>query len=139
MGTYRKERIVHTKEEGSIVDLTQWVEDCISSSGIGQGLVCVMARHTTAAVTIMENEPGLQGDTRRALERTFPKDAAYAHNASEGDGNGHAHIRSTVLGQSVTISFDKGRSDLGTWQSVVLIELDNHGRDRTVILQLTGE
>ncbi|HSV42612.1 MAG TPA: YjbQ family protein, partial [Methanomassiliicoccales archaeon] len=56
-----------------------------------------------------------------------------------GDGNGRSHIRSTVLGQSVSIAFNEGRPDLGTWQQMVLMELDLRGRERHALIQLVGE
>lgn len=139
MALYRKERKVKTKGEGDIIDLSSWIGECLSSSALDQGIACVFAKHSTAAVAIIEGEPGLEGDLRRALEHTFPKQADYAHNAAGGDENGHAHIRSTFLGQSVSFPFDHGKADLGIWQQVVLIEMDNHGRERTVLIQLVGE
>lgn len=139
MALYRKVMKVKTKGEGDITNLSSWIKDCLTSSAMDQGIACVFAQHSTAAVAIIEGEPGLEGDLRRALERLVPKQADYAHNAAEGDGNGHSHIRSTFLGQSVSFPFDQGKADLGIWQQVVLIELDNHGRERTVLIQLVGE
>ncbi|QLH75109.1 MAG: YjbQ family protein [Methanomassiliicoccales archaeon] len=139
MSTFRDQTVIVTKHEGDVINITPWMADRIKSSGLRQGIACVMVRHSTAAVALIEDEPGLKGDLIRSLDRMIPKDAPYAHNAAWGDGNGHSHIRSTMLGQSVTFAFAEGRPDLGTWQQLVLIELDNKGRERTITVQLVGE
>jgi secondary thiamine-phosphate synthase enzyme len=139
MSTFRDRTSVRTKHEGEIVNITSWAVDRIKASGIKQGIACVMVKHSTAAVALIEDEPGLRGDLNRALESMVPKEAPYAHNAAGGDGNGHSHIRSTMLGQSLTFTFDEGKPDFGTWQQLVLLELDNAGRERAVLIQLVGE
>lgn len=139
MAVQRATRTVHTKGEGDITDLTPWVVETIRNSKMAQGIVCVMARHTTVSVMIMENESGLQADMRASLEALYPKQAEYKHNQAWGDGNGHSHVRATSLGQSITITFDQGKPDLGTWQQIVMMEMDDHGRDRQIVLQLVGE
>jgi len=139
MSTFRDRTTVKTKHEGDIVNITSWATDRIKASGFKQGIACVMVKHSTAAVALIEDEPGLRGDLTRALENLFPKDAPYAHNVSGGDGNGHSHIRATIVGQTSTFTFDEGKPDLGTWQQLVLLELDNKGRERTVLIQLVGD
>ena len=138
MTVFRKERQVQTRSENDLVDLSDWVRQGIRESGLNQGIACVHVPHSTAAVVLMENEAGLRKDLPRALERNFPKDIPYEHNSVWGDGNGHAHVRSTILSPSVCFPFDIGVPSLGTWQQVVLVELDR-GRDRQVLLQLVGE
>ena len=129
---------IATKEEGEIVDLTAKVNETVKDSGLKAGIACIFVPHTTAAVFITENEPGLRSDLIRSMEKVFPKGFGYAHN-SGGDGNGHSHIRASTLGQSVTIPFHDASLDIGTWQSIVLMELDNGGRQRKLIIQLVGE
>jgi secondary thiamine-phosphate synthase enzyme len=138
MATFRMEKRVRTGAEGDIVDLTAWVLEGLRSSTIEEGIACVFAAHSTAAIVLIENEPGLREDLRSALQRQFPKGIEYAHNGTWGDGNGHAHIRATSLGQSVTFPFSGGEPDLGTWQQVVLVELDR-ARERQIVLQLVGD
>ena len=122
-----------------MIDLTDWIVDEIRRSAISQGVACIMAKHTTVAVVIMENEAGLQKDLRDSFERLYPKGIDYQHNQKRGDGNGHSHVRATSMGQTLSVTFDKGVPDLGTWQQVVLIEMDDHGRDRQMVLQLVGD
>jgi len=139
MGTFRKGAIIETKGEGDVVDVTSQVEDAVLSSGMDQGVVLVFTPHSTAAVVTLEYEPGLKEDISMALERNFPKELEYRHNLRWGDGNGHSHVRSTFLGASVTMPFDKGRLERGTWQQIALLELDVRGRRRELMMQLIGE
>ncbi len=139
MGSFRKVLSIRTEAEGDIVDLTKELNDAVRASKMVDGLVCVFVSHSTAALFTIENEDGLQKDMKEALQRLFPKEMDYDHHRRWGDGNGHSHVRSAFLGTSLTVPFHEGVPDLGTWQQVVLMELDNHGRDRKVILQIIGD
>jgi secondary thiamine-phosphate synthase enzyme len=138
MVMHRKVLTVATKQEGDIVDLSGEVKEALHASGMKEGLACVFVPHSTAAIFTIEFEPGLQKDMKEALQRVFPKDIDYEHHRTWNDGNGHSHIRASFLGASMTIPFSDGALDLGTWQQVVLMELDNGGRTRKVIIQLIG-
>jgi secondary thiamine-phosphate synthase enzyme len=138
MGVFRIVLNIATKEEGDIIDLTGKVKETVKDSGLKAGIACVFVPHTTAAVFVTENEPGLRSDLVRSMEKVFPKGFSYAHNTG-GDGNGHSHIRASTLGQSVTVPFNDASLDIGTWQSIVLMELDNEGRSRKLVVQLVGE
>lgn len=138
MGVFRTVLNIATKEEGDIVDLTGKVSETVKGSGLRTGIACIFVPHTTAAVFITENEAGLRSDLVRSMETVFPKGFGYAHNTG-GDGNGHSHIRASTLGQSVTVPFHDATLDIGTWQSIVLMELDNEGRSRRLVVQLVGE
>jgi secondary thiamine-phosphate synthase enzyme len=139
MGSFRKVLNVETEKEGDIIDLTTELTDTIRASGMKEGLACVFVGHSTAALFTIENEDGLQKDMREALQRLFPKEIEYDHHRRWGDGNGHSHVRSAFLGTSLTVPFHDHAPDLGTWQQVVLMELDNHGRERKVIFQIIGD
>jgi secondary thiamine-phosphate synthase enzyme len=138
MGVFRIVLNIATKEEGDIVDLTGEVRETLKDSGFKAGIACVFVHHTTAAVFVTENESGLRSDLVRIMEKVFPMGFGYAHNTG-GDGNGHSHIRASILGQSVSVPFNDATLDIGTWQSIVLMELDNGGRPRKLIIQLVGE
>ena len=138
MGVFRTVLNIATKEEGDIVDLTMNVREALKDSGLQAGIACVFVPHTSAAVFITENEPGLRSDLVRSMEKVFPKGFGYAHNTG-GDDNGHSHIRASIMGQSVCVPFNDASLDIGTWQSIVLMELDNRGRPRRLIIQLVGE
>ncbi len=122
-----------------IIDLTDEVEALLAKSGIRDGQLLVFTPGSTAAVTTIEYEAGVVEDLRRAIERLAPRDIHYDHDARWGDGNGYSHVRSALLGGSFTVPVVDGRMVLGTWQQVVLLDFDNHGRQRKVIVQIVGE
>lgn len=110
----------------------------MAESGVVAGTATVFVVGSTAAVTTVEYEPGLVGDLKDALERLVPRDHAYAHNRG-GDDNGHAHVRASVVGPSVSIPVLSGALATGTWQQVVLLDFDTRPRSREVIIQVVGE
>jgi len=139
MGNFRKVVQARTRAEGDIVDLTATLREAVRESKLRDGILCAFVAHSTCALFTIENEDGLQADMRGALQRLFPKGIEYEHHLRWGDGNGHSHIRSSFLGPSLAIPFHDGELDLGTWQQPVLMELDNRGRERTLIIQLIGD
>ncbi len=130
---------VSTKGNSEVVDITGEISEKIRKGGLQEGLVTVFVSGSTASVTTTEFEPGLQKDIPEMLERIAPADHRYRHNDTWGDGNGHAHVRASFLGPSLTIPFSKGKMLLGTWQQVVLIDFDNKSRYRDIVLQLMGK
>jgi len=72
------------------------------------------------------------------MERFAPRDLAYAHDAAWHDGNGHAHVRASAIGPSITVPVTSGRPVLGTWQQIVLIDFDTRSRRRTVVVTVMG-
>jgi len=103
------------------------------------GLVVAAVVGSTAAITTIEYEPGLVSDLRKAFERVAPSGVAYDHDARWGDGNGHSHVRASLLGPSVTLPITNGSVVLGTWQQIVLVDFDTRPRTRRVVLQVLGE
>ena len=93
----------------------------------------------TAGVSTIEYESGLLSDLRTMWDRLIPISAGYAHDRAWDDGNGHSHLRASLLGPSVTIPFDSGRMVLGTWQQIVYVDFDNRPRSREIVLQIIGE
>jgi len=138
MATHRNILTVRTEQEGDMIDLTSEIKSTVHASGMKEGLACVFVPHSTAAIFAIEFEAGLHKDMKDALQRSFPKGIEYEHHRTWNDGNGHSHIRASFLGSSITVPFSGGALDLGTWQQVVLMELDNSGRTRKVIIQLSG-
>jgi len=128
-----------THGEGEIVDLTPDVREVVASSGVRTGLVHVFVTGSTAAITTIEYEPGVLEDLRRALSRVAPDDVPYAHDRAWGDGNGRSHVKAAVVGPSVTVPLVDGALQTGTWQQIVLLELDVRStRNRTVICTVMG-
>jgi len=128
-----------TTGDGHIVDLTERVATAIDVSGIKEGLVSVCAVGSTAAVTTIEFEPGLQRDLPDLMQKLIPSGASYEHDKTWGDGNGYAHLRSALIGTSFTTAVSEGRPLLGTWQQIVFLEFDNRPRQRSVRVQIIGE
>ena len=100
----------------------------------GDGLLHLFVVGSTAALTTIEFEPGLvKHDLPATLQRLVPDDARYEHEATWNDDNGHAHLRSSLVGPELTIPFANGKLLTGDYQQVVLIDFDTRPRKRTVI------
>lgn len=130
---------VSTKARDEILDITQQVQRIVSDSGLENGLACVFVAGSTAAITTVEHEPGLVADLQQAMERLYPRGIDYEHHRRWGDGNGHSHVRASFLGPSLTVPVVDGRLQLGTWQQIVFMELDNKPRTRDVLVQVIGD
>ena len=128
-----------TKGFSDIIDLTAQVEGIARSSGIVNGLVAVFCPGSTGAVTTVEYESGVLEDLKRALEKLAPSDLPYAHDRRWGDGNGFAHVRSALVGPSLSVPWVRGSLILGTWQQIVFIDFDNRRRQRKILVQVLGE
>jgi secondary thiamine-phosphate synthase enzyme len=139
MAVVTKEIRVQTRGECDIVNLTDRVQEAVGSSGLKDGVVTVFVGGSTAAITTIEYEPGLLQDLPAALERVAPKNVEYKHEEMWHDGNGHSHVRASILGPSLVIPFKERRLCLGTWQQIVLLELDIRARTRNITLQILGE
>ena len=130
---------LETKEEVDIKNITDEVIGIVNRSGIKNGMVTVFASGATAAISCIEFEPGLIQDFPDALERLFPKDMEYAHHLHWDDGNGHSHVRATMLGPSLVVPVLDGKLPLGRWQQIIFIDLDRPARQRKVLVQVFGE
>jgi len=128
-----------TSGDTDIIDMTRQVSEKVVTSGIEEGYVHLFVPGSTASITTIEYERGAVSDLKEAIERLAPEDKYYRHNERWGDGNGHAHVRASLLGPSLTIPVINGNLALGTWQQVVFIDFDNHPRERRVIMQLAGK
>lgn len=122
------ELTVKTPKRG-LIDITEKIEKNIDDGN----LVHIFVPHTTAALLINENEPGLLKDIEELFERLIPENGTYLHNRI--DNNAHAHLRSIILANSLLIPMEGGRLLLGTWQRVFLVEWDGP-RERKVIISV---
>ena len=120
-------------------DITPDLAAAVAESGIETGVVTVQLTGSTGAITTIEYESGVLADLRRALDRIAPANDDYAHNARWGDGNGFSHVRSALLKTCLTIPIVDGRLALGTWQQVVVLNLDNRRRVREAVAVVMGE
>jgi secondary thiamine-phosphate synthase enzyme len=131
---------VTSKQEGDIIDITPQVREAVRKSKMKTGLVHLFVLHSTAALTTIEYEPGVLNDLRYSLSRIAPDDLPYAHDTRWGDGNGRSHVKAALIGPSLTLPVENGELMCGTWQQIVLLELDvNAGRERTIVCTVTGE
>jgi secondary thiamine-phosphate synthase enzyme len=125
-----------TEGDGDVIDLTEGVQSVVSQAGVSAGVVSVFVPGSTAAVTLMEYEPGGVRDLKSALDRLIPRQGDYEHNRLNADTNSHAHIRAAIVGPSETVPIRDGRLETGTWQQVVLVDFDDRPRQRTVVVQV---
>ncbi|RLG23428.1 YjbQ family protein [Methanosarcinales archaeon] len=129
---------VSTRGNVDILDITDDVSSLLRKSNFKSGIVTVFVHGSTAALTTIEYEPGLIEDMKRMLEQVAPQGIEYKHNLRWGDGNGHSHIRASLLGPGITVPFQDSSLMLGTWQQIVFIDLDNRPRSRDIIVQIMG-
>jgi secondary thiamine-phosphate synthase enzyme len=130
---------IKSKSENDIIDITDQVSNIVKESKIENGAVIVFVAGSTAAITTIEYEPGLQKDFPEMLSRLVPKEIEYAHDNTWHNGNGHSHVRASLIGPSLAIPIIEGRLTLGTWQQIVLVEMDTRPRERKIIIQVLGE
>ncbi|HUW03599.1 MAG TPA: secondary thiamine-phosphate synthase enzyme YjbQ [Acidimicrobiales bacterium] len=116
-----------------LVDLTSSVAEFVT--GHGDGLVCVFVPHATAGVALFETGAGTEPDVAELLDRLLPRDHRYVHRHGS-PGHGADHVLPLVVAPSVTIPVAGGRLELGTWQSIVLVDRNHDNPRRTVNLRL---
>lgn len=123
-----------------LTELTPQVARWVSASGIGDGLLTVFVRHTSASLLIQENaDPSVQADLERFLARLVPDGEALFEHRSEGADDMPAHVRSALTATQLSIPVAGGRPMLGTWQGIYLYEHRRRGHLREVVLHLLGD
>jgi secondary thiamine-phosphate synthase enzyme len=127
---------VRTKERNELVEITSQVREFLTKSGLRDGICVVYVPHTTAAVTVNENaDPDVVHDVLLHLGRTIPQQqSGFRH----GEQNSDSHIKTSLVGPSVTLIVHQGELVLGRWQGVWFCEFDGP-RTRTVHVQLVGK
>jgi len=134
-----KDITFHTKGNCDIVDITSQVMREVEESGVTNGTLTLFVSGSTAGIATIEYESGLLADFKNMWSRVIPQNISYEHNRAWGDGNGHSHVRASILGASMTIPFVDRRLTLGTWQQIVFVDFDNRSRTRKIVLQIMGE
>lgn len=126
---------VHTARREELVRITGALQELVDENGWREGALVVYCPHTTAALTVNEDaDPDVAADLVMALSRLLPKEAGYRH----AEGNSDAHVKTTLVGPSLTLIVSAGRIQLGTWQGVFLCEWDGP-RNRKLWVQWLGE
>ena len=128
-----------TEGEDDVIDITGEVQRVVDESGVDDGVTVVFVPGSTAVVTTIEYEPGLAKDFPDMLARVAPQDIEYEHQKAWHDGNGRSHVKASLVGPSLAVPFEDGSLTLGTWQQIVLVELDTRPRQREVVVQVMGE
>ncbi len=124
---------IRTNRRVEIIDITSEVRREVERSDVKDGIAVVYTLHTTTAIIINENEPGLKEDIVFVLDKLVPRGAGYSHDNI--DNNADAHLRAILLGNSVVVPVSNGRLDLGTWQRIMFVELDGP-RNRRVLVKV---
>jgi secondary thiamine-phosphate synthase enzyme len=130
---------VSSNGENHMIDITRQTDEAIKASRLQDGIVTIFVSGSTAAVTTIEYEPGLKKDFPKMLARIAPREIEYEHDNTWHDGNGHSHVRASLIGPSLTVPFKSKSLMLGTWQQIVLLEMDTRPRERKIVLQMIGE
>jgi len=119
--------------------ITSEIEAALPEPGLRIGLLHVFIQHTSASLCLNENaDPDVPGDLERAFHEIAREDFPYRHTA-EGPDDMPAHVKSALIGCSVTVPIADGRLCLGTWQGIYLCEHRNHGGPRRLVLTASGE
>jgi secondary thiamine-phosphate synthase enzyme len=126
---------VHTGSRRGLFDVTA---DCARFvSGAGDGLLNVFVPHATAGVVIMELGSGSDADLMQSLDRLLPRDDRWRH-AHGSRGHGADHVLPILVPPSVTVPVVKGALQLGTWQSIALLDPNPDNENRKVLLSFVG-
>jgi secondary thiamine-phosphate synthase enzyme len=130
---------IQTSGHRDMHDLNGQFAAIVDRSGVRTGVAHVFAMGSTAAVSVVEFEPGLCRDVPEMLDRLIPPSREYGHEQAWHDGNGHSHLQATLLGPSLSVPISDGALVLGTWQQVFHLDCDVRPRQRTVVVTVTGE
>ena len=128
-----------TRGNTDVIDITGECQSIIDDTGLGDGILTVFNPGSTGSVTTIEYEPNLVKDLREALEVVAPSDKTYEHAKTWHDDNGSSHVRSSLMGPSMSVPFSGGRLTLGTWQQIVFCDFDTRPRKRKLVVQVMGE
>jgi len=134
-----KKLSLQTRGNGDTQDITGAVAGAVRESGLTSGTVTLFCPSSTSGLTTIEFEPGAVADLERVFDEIVPAGLEYRHNERWGDGNGHSHVRASLLGASLVVPFVGGALTLGTWQQIIYIDFDIRPRRREIIAQIMGE
>ena len=139
MSVITKVITVSSNGESDMIDITRQTDESIKASGLQDGIVTIFVSGSTASITTIEYELGLKKDFPKMLARIAPSEIEYEHDNTWHDGNGHSHVRASLIGPSLIVPFKNKNLMLGTWQQIVLLEMDTRPRKRKIVLQMIGE
>jgi secondary thiamine-phosphate synthase enzyme len=136
--SYRKELWFNTSQRKAFINITPQVTECLSESGIKEGLALVNAMHITASVFINDDEKGLHKDFDEWLEQLAPYARSRWQHNETGEDNADAHLKRQIMGREVVVAVTNGRLDFGPWEQIFYGEFDGRRRKR-VLIKIIGE
>lgn len=138
MKSYTKELWFEVSTRRAFINITTQVEECLSKSGIQEGICLVNAMHITASVFINDDESGLHHDYEAWLEKIAPHApvSQYRHNGYED--NADAHLKRQIMGREVVVAITEGQLHFGTWERIFYGEFDGR-RKKRVLVKIIGE
>ncbi len=126
---------ISTNTHRQIIDITNQVQEVVRTVGYDQGLACISVPHCTCTVYVNENESGLVADTLQLISH-LAAGSSWRHNRI--DNNAEAHLVASLMGSSTCLPVSGGQVELGTWQRIMLIELDGPRQRRVTVTVLPG-
>ncbi len=140
MNWYQKEISLRARSRGFHLITDEILNQLTDLKKIKTGLMHILIKHTSASITLNENyDPDVRSDMEKYFSRTVKENEPWYEHNSEGSDDMPAHIKSTVIGSSLTIPITNGRLNLGTWQGIYLCEHRNHASSRKLVVTISGE
>ena len=140
MPWYQKEILLSPNQRGFHL-VTDEIENAVPEiRKIKTGIAHIFIKHTSASITLNENaDPTVRTDTETHFNKLAPENAPYYKHDTEGADDMPAHLKSVLIGNSLTIPITNGRLNLGTWQGIYLCEHRNRGGSRRIVITIHGE
>ena len=140
MSWYQKEISLRARSRGFHLITDEILNQLNDLKKIKTGLMHILIKHTSASITLNENyDPDVRSDMEKYFSRTVKENEPWYEHNSEGSDDMPAHIKSTLIGSSLTIPITNGRLNLGTWQGIYLCEHRNHASSRKLVVTISGE
>ena len=137
---YQKEITLPVFSRGFHIIMDNILEEIPEIRDISNGLLHLFIKHTSASLTINEDaDPTVRADFETHFNIMVPENAPYYSHTIEGSDDMPAHLKSAILGASLSVPISKGKLNLGVWQGIYLCEHRNHGGNRKIVLTINGE
>jgi len=139
MKWYQKEISLNPKPRGFHLVTDEIVQQLPELKNISTGLLHILLKHTSASITLNENyDPDVRTDLEKYFNRNVKENESYYEHNSEGADDMPAHIKSVLIGNSITIPVTNGNLNLGTWQGIYLCEHRNSAGSRRIVATISG-
>ena len=140
MSWYQKEISLQARSRGFHLVSEEILSELPEIKKIKTGLMHILIKHTSASITLNENsDPDVRSDMEKYFTKTVKENEPWYDHNSEGPDDMPAHIKSTLIGNSLTIPITNGLLNLGTWQGIYLCEHRNHGGNRKLVVTIIGD